>query len=97
MPPTEKMATESDHREVSSSWETADPLLSDRVLLKKLLMICKRSQAARVTIQRGPFYTWERGECLSSASCCHERDPKRQQQVIQEQDKGTEGRAFTEK
>lgn len=51
MPPTEKMATESDHREVSSSWETAFPLLSDRVLLKNIRMICKRNWVARVTIQ----------------------------------------------
>lgn len=72
MPPTEKMATESDHREVRSSWETSFPLLSDRVLLKKLRMICKRNQVAKVTIQKEAFYTEERGDCLPSASCCHE-------------------------
>lgn len=73
MPPTEKMATESDHKEVRSSWETAFPLLSDRVLLKNFRMICKRNQVERVTIPREAFYTGERGHCcLPSASCCHE-------------------------
>lgn len=99
MPPTEKMATESDHREVSSSWETAVPLLSDKVWLKNFRMICKRNQVVRVTIRREAFYTGERGDyCLHSPSCCHEnRDPKGQHQVIQGEDEGTEGGAFTEK
>lgn len=51
MPPTEKMATERDHREVRSSEETTSPLRSDKVLLKNLWMICKRNQVGTVTIQ----------------------------------------------
>lgn len=77
MPPTEKMATESDHREVRSSWETALPLLSDSVLLKNFRMICKRNQVARVTIQREAFYSVEsRYYCPPSASMKTERDTK---------------------
>lgn len=93
MPPTEKMATESDHREVRSSWETALPLLSDSVLLKNFRMICKRKQVARVTIQREAFYSVEsRYYCPPSASMKTERH-KGSNKLY----KGTEGGAFTEK
>jgi len=51
IPPTEKMATERDHREVRSCGETAFPLRSVRVLLKNLWMICKKNQVGTVTIQ----------------------------------------------
>lgn len=65
MPPTEKIATERDHRDVSSSGEMASPVRSDKVLLKKLRMICKRKQVGTELQPSGRHFALRRGVVTS--------------------------------